>query len=111
MIQGLNMDRQLLVSSLIEYAGRNHSGTEVVSTDSTGREYRTNWSEVRSRALLVSSALQSEGVNIGDRVATIAWNDHRHLETYYGITGLGAVLHTVNPVSYTHLTLPTILLV
>tara|TARA_A100000164_G_scaffold364820_1_gene383583 strand:- start:114 stop:1742 length:1629 start_codon:yes stop_codon:yes gene_type:complete len=97
MIHGLNMDRQLLVSSLIEYAGRNHSGTEVVSTDSTGREYRTNWSEVRSRALLVSSALQSEGVNIGDRVATIAWNDHRHLETYYGITGLGAVLHTVNP--------------
>ena len=97
MLRGLNMDRQLLVSSLIEYAGRNHSSTEVIATDSSGVVHRTNWSEVRSRAQQVSAALLDEGISTGDRIATIAWNDHRHLEVYYGITALGSVLHTVNP--------------
>ena len=97
MLRGLNMDRQLLISSLIEYAGRNHSNTEVVATDSTGRVHRTNWTEVHRRAQQVSGALVSEGIKLGDRVGTIGWNDHRHLEVYYGITGIGAVLHTVNP--------------
>ncbi|MBA4813650.1 MAG: long-chain fatty acid--CoA ligase [Acidimicrobiales bacterium] len=91
------MDRQLLISSLIEYAGRNHSNTEVVATDSMGRVHRTNWTEVHRRAQQVSGALVSEGIKPGDRVGTIGWNDHRHLEVYYGITGIGAVLHTVNP--------------
>ena len=97
MLRGLNMDRQLLISSLIEYAGRNHSNTEVVATDSMGRVHRTNWTEVHRRAQQVSGALVSEGIKLGDRVGTIGWNDHRHLEVYYGITGIGAVLHTVNP--------------
>lgn len=97
MLRGLNMDRQLLVSSLIDYAGRNHSSTDVIATDSAGIVHRTNWSEICSRARQVSSALKGEGISQGDRIATIAWNDHRHLEVYYGITGLGSVLHTVNP--------------
>ena len=97
MLRGLNMDRQLLVSGLIEYAGRNHSTTDVIATDSSGVVHRTNWSAIRSRAQQVSAALLSEGISPGDRVATIAWNDHRHLEVYYGITGLGSVLHTINP--------------
>ena len=97
MLRGLNMDRQLLVSSLIDYAGRNHSATEVVATDSSGRVHRTNWTQVHSRARQVAGALKAGGIEQGDRVATIAWNDHRHLEVYYGITGIGAVLHTVNP--------------
>ena len=97
MLRGLNMDRQLLVSGLIEYAGRNHSTTDVIATDSSGVVHRTNWSAIRSRAQQVSAALLSEGISPGDRVATIAWNDHRHLEAYYGITGLGSVLHTINP--------------
>ncbi|MFL2986788.1 MAG: long-chain fatty acid--CoA ligase [Candidatus Poriferisodalaceae bacterium] len=97
MLRGLNMDRQLLVSSLIDYAGRNHSATEVVATDSTGRVHRTNWTQVHSRARQVAGALKAEGIEQGDRVGTIAWNDHRHLEVYYGITGIGSILHTVNP--------------
>ena len=97
MLRGLNMDRQLLVSSLIEYAGRNHSSTDVIATDSSGAVHRSNWSEIRLRAHRVSSALVQEGISEGDRVATIAWNDHRHLEEYYGVTGLGSVLHTINP--------------
>ncbi|MCH2625171.1 MAG: long-chain fatty acid--CoA ligase [Acidimicrobiales bacterium] len=97
MLRGLNMDRQLLVSSLIEYAGRNHSSTDVIATDSSGAVHRSNWSEIRLRAHRVSSALVQEGISEGDRVATIAWNAHRHLEVYYGVTGLGSVLHTINP--------------
>ena len=97
MLRGLNMDRQLLVSSLIEYAGRNHSSTDVIATDSSGAVHRSNWSEIRLRAHRVSSALVQEGISEGDRVATIAWNDHRHLEVYYGVTGLGSVLHTITP--------------
>ena len=97
MLRGLNMDRQLLVSSLIVYAGRIHSSTAVIATDSSGAEHRSNWSEIRLRAHRVSSALVQEGISEGDRVATIAWNDHRHLEVYYGVTGLGSVLHTINP--------------
>ncbi len=97
MLRGLNMDRQLLISSLIDYAGRNHSSTEVVATDSCGAVHRTNWGEIRSRSMQLSSALLLQGIRPGDRVATIAWNDHRHLELYYSITGIGSVLHTVNP--------------
>tara|TARA_Y100000768_G_scaffold387316_1_gene378222 strand:- start:1090 stop:2718 length:1629 start_codon:yes stop_codon:yes gene_type:complete len=97
MLRGLNMDRQLLISSLIEYAGRNHSNTEVVATDSTGRVHRTDWAEVHQRSQRVSGALRAAGIGQGDRVGTIGWNDHRHLEAYYGITGIGSVLHTVNP--------------
>ena len=97
MLRGLNMDRQLLISSLIDYAGRNHSATEVVATDSASRVHRTNWTQIHGRARQVAGALKAEGIEQGDRVGTIAWNDHRHLEVYYGITGIGSVLHTVNP--------------
>ena len=97
MLRGLNMDRQLLISSLIDYAGRNHRATEVVARTSDGTLVRTNWGQVSDRARRLGTALRDEGVSEGDRVATIAWNDHRHLEAYYGITGIGAVLHTVNP--------------
>ena len=96
-MRGLNMDRQLVVSSLLDYAGRNHAATAVVSTDSGGEQRRSNWGEIRQRAGQVSAALLAEGVEPGDRVATVAWNDHRHLEAYYGITGIGGVLHTMNP--------------
>ena len=94
---GNTMDRPLLVSSLISYAARSHASTEVVAVDSAGLTTRSTWKEVAERARLVSGALTADGVVRGDRVATIAWNDHRHLEAYYGITGMGAVLHTVNP--------------
>ncbi|HCB33868.1 MAG TPA: long-chain fatty acid--CoA ligase [Acidimicrobiaceae bacterium] len=91
------MDRQLLVPSLLEYAARCHGATDVVSVDSAGVSRRGTWADVAARAGQVAAALLAEGVRPGDRVATIAWNDHRHLEAYYGITAVGAVLHTVNP--------------
>ena len=91
------MDRPLLVSTLISYAARSHAGTDVVSVDSAGVRRRSNWGEIGERARRVSAALAADGVGPGERVATIAWNDHRHLEAYYGITGIGTVLHTVNP--------------
>ncbi|NCG41461.1 MAG: long-chain-fatty-acid--CoA ligase [Actinobacteria bacterium] len=97
MTDGLNMNRQLLVSTLIDYAGRNHGATEIISTDSSGNTFRSNWSLVAERSHLLASALASVGVKQGDRVGTIAWNDYRHLEAYYGICGMGAVLHTINP--------------
>ena len=96
-LAGDTMDRPLLVSTLISYAARSHAGTDVVSVDSAGVRRRSNWGEIGERARRVSAALASDGVTAGERVATIAWNDHRHLEAYYGITGIGAVLHTVNP--------------
>ncbi len=97
MLRGLNMDRQLLISSLIDYAGRNHGATSVVSRGSDDETIRTNWSEVEQRSRQLAGALVAADVGVGDRVGTIGWNDHRHLEAYYGITGIGAVLHTINP--------------
>ena len=97
MLLGNTMDRPLLVSSLISYAARSHAGTDVVSVDSAGVTTRSTWGKVAERARLVSGALVADGIRPGERVATIACNDHRHLEAYYGITGIGAVLHTVNP--------------
>ncbi|WP_419841329.1 long-chain fatty acid--CoA ligase [Candidatus Poriferisodalis sp.] len=94
---GDTMDRPLLVSALIDYAARSHASTDVVAVDSAGRSTRSTWGQIGARARSVSAALAADGIVPGDRVATIAWNDHRHLEAYYGITGIGAVLHTVNP--------------
>ncbi|WP_420623989.1 long-chain fatty acid--CoA ligase [Candidatus Poriferisodalis sp.] len=96
-LAGNTMDRPLLVSTLISYASRSHANTDVVAVDSAGITTRSTWGEVGERARRVSAALVADGIRPGDRVATIAWNDHRHLEAYYGICGIGAVLHTVNP--------------
>ncbi len=96
-LRGLNMDRQLVVSSLIAYAERNHHHTDVVGVDSDGRLVRSDWGEIGRRARRLAAGLERAGISDGDRVATIAWNNTRHLEAYYGITGIGAVLHTVNP--------------
>ena len=96
-LAGNTMDRPLLVSTLISYASRSHADTDVVAVDSAGITTRSNWGLVGERSRRVSAGLTADGVRPGDRVATIAWNDHRHLEAYYGITGIGAVLHTVNP--------------
>ena len=96
-LAGNTMDRPLLVSTLISYASRSHAATDVVAVDSAGITTRSTWGQVGERARRVSAALVADGIRPGDRVATIAWNDHRHLEAYYAICGIGAVLHTVNP--------------
>jgi acyl-CoA synthetase (AMP-forming)/AMP-acid ligase II len=94
---GLMQQRPLLISSLIDYAATWHGDRQIVSRDPEGRFHRSDYSQVAARAKRVAGALDALGVGHGDRVATLAWNSYRHLEVYYGITGSGRVLHTVNP--------------
>jgi fatty-acyl-CoA synthase len=97
-IQGLMQDRPLLVSTLIDHAGGTHPSVEIVSRVADGELLRRyTYAEVGSRAKQLAGALTAIGVRPGDRIATLAWNDHRHLELYYAVSGIGAVLHTVNP--------------
>ncbi len=94
---GLIQDRPLLISSLIEYSGQNHGDVEVVSRSVEGPIHRTNYRELNQRAKKLAQALGRLGVNIGDRMGTIAWNGYRHMEVYFGVSGMGAVCHTINP--------------
>jgi fatty-acyl-CoA synthase len=94
---GLMQQRPLLLSSLIEYAERYHGETEIVSRLLDGTIHRSNYRQIGARARRLAGALQRLGVGYGDRVATLAWNSFRHLELYFGVTGAGSVLHTVNP--------------
>ena len=96
-MHGLMQDRPLLISSLIEHAATFHPRTEIVSRLPEGTVHRTDWLGVRRRACQVANALQALGVRTGERVGTLAWNSYRHLALYYGVSGSGAVLHTVNP--------------
>ena len=96
-MHGLMMGTPLLISTLIEHADRHSGDTEIVSRRVEGDLHRTNWREVHRRAKRLATVLVAEGVKPGDRVATIAWNGYRHLEIYYAVSGIGAVLHTINP--------------
>ena len=94
---GLMQDWPLLCHRIIDHAAIQHGNREVVTRSIEGPIHRTNYRDIRTRALKVAQRLEKEGVKLGDRVATLAWNTWRHLETWYGITGIGAVYHTVNP--------------
>jgi len=94
---GLMQDWPLLCHKIIEHAARYHGDQEIVTRSIEGPIVRTNYRQVHDRALKVSQMLEREGIKFGDRVATIAWNTSRHLECWYGIMGIGAICHTVNP--------------
>ncbi len=94
---GLMQDWPLLAHTIIDHAAIQYGEREVVTRSVEGPIHRTNYAEVRERALRVAQALDKDGVKLGDRVATLAWNTWRHLEAWYGIMGIGAVYHTVNP--------------
>lgn len=96
-MRGQMMNLPLLISTQIEFAARYHSQVEVVSRTVDGAIARTTWGEIARRARQLASALTSLGIGPGDRVATIAWNTHRHLEVYFAVSSMGAVLHTINP--------------
>src|SRR5688500_13749734 len=96
-MNGLMQDRPLLISSLIDHAAAHHGDREIVSQLMDGGMHRSNWRQVHERSKRLANALTTLGVGPGDRVATLAWNTHRHLELYFGVSGMGAVLHTVNP--------------
>ncbi len=94
---GQMMQQPLLISSLIVHAERHHADREIVSRRVEGDIHRTTYKEVAGRSRRVAKALAALGVKTGDRVATLAWNGYRHMELYFGISGSGAVMHTVNP--------------
>ena len=94
---GLMQDWPLLVHRILDHAALQHPQREVVSRSIEGPIHRSNYQEVRARALRVAQRLAQDGIGQGDRVATLAWNTWRHLEAWYGIAGLGAIYHTVNP--------------
>ena len=94
---GLMQSHQLLISSLIEHADRHHGEGEIVSRRVEGDMHRYTWRNVASRSRQVANALDALNLAFGDRVATLAWNGYRHLELYFGVSGTGRVLHTLNP--------------
>ncbi|MGC2781594.1 MAG: fatty-acid--CoA ligase [Bradyrhizobium sp.] len=94
---GLMQDWPLLCHRIIEHAATIHGSQEVVTRSVEGPIVRTTYRQIHDRALKVSQKLTRDGIKLGDRVATIAWNTARHLEVWYGIMGIGAICHTVNP--------------
>ncbi|MGI9410564.1 MAG: long-chain fatty acid--CoA ligase [Hyphomicrobiaceae bacterium] len=96
-MRGLMQDRPLLISSLIRHAAEYHTHAGVCSIDSDGALQRWTYPELHARAAQLAHALVRLGVKPGDRIATLAWNDNRHFETYFAVSGIGAVCHTINP--------------
>ena len=94
---GLMMKTPLLLSSILTHAARTFPDVEIVSRTPDHPDHRTNYAGLLKRSSQLANALTALGVKRGDRVATLAWNGIRHLELYYGISGIGAVCHTVNP--------------
>jgi fatty-acyl-CoA synthase len=96
-MQGLMMDMPLLISSILQHAARHHGDTEIVSRRTEGDIHRYTYAQCELRARRMADALTRLGVRTGDRVATLAWNGYRHMEIYYAVGGMGAVVHTINP--------------
>lgn len=94
---GLMQDWPLLLHKVIDHAATQHGDRQIVTRSIEGPIHRTDYAAVRTRALRVAKRIAAEGIGIGDRVGTLAWNTWRHVEAWYAITGLGAICHTVNP--------------
>ena len=94
---GLMQQQTLLISDMIEFAAKHHGDTEVVSRRVEGDIHRSNWATIAARSRQVANGLDQWKIPQGDRVATLAWNGYRHLELYFGVSGSGRVLHTLNP--------------
>ncbi|NKJ00973.1 long-chain-fatty-acid--CoA ligase [Novosphingobium sp. SG707] len=87
----------LLISKLIDHAAQNHGTREIVSRTPEGPLVRSNWRTVATRSRQLAQWLVGKGISPGDRIGTLASNTHRHLETWFGIAGAGAIVNTVNP--------------
>lgn len=96
-LMGQMMDQPLLISSIILHADRYFGSNEIVSRRVEGDIHRYTYRDCHTRVRRLANALKSLSVNMGDRVATLAWNGYRHMEAYYAVSGSGAVLHTINP--------------
>ena len=91
------MHQPLLIAGLLRHAATWHGTTEIVSRRPEGGLHRTTYAQAHERAKQLANAFARLGINAGDRIGTLAWNTHRHFELYYGISGRGAVCHTINP--------------
>jgi fatty-acyl-CoA synthase len=91
------MERPLLITDIMRFADRNHPDVEIVSVTLDTPRHRCTWRDVFRRTRQLANALVAAGVKPGDRIASLAWNDYRHLELYYAVSCLGAVMHTINP--------------
>lgn len=96
-MMGQMMQGRLLISTLIDHAARYHGSTEITSVETDGSITRTNWGAVQQNAKRLASALRKLGLQPSDRCGTIAWNNRRHLEIYFGVSGGQFVCHTINP--------------
>ena len=94
---GLMMKHELMISDLIEHAAKVHSNREIYSLETDMSEHRYTWADCAKRTRKLANALLAAGVKKGDRIATIAWNNYRHIEIYYAVSSIGAVVHTINP--------------
>ncbi|MHA6344975.1 long-chain fatty acid--CoA ligase [Roseivivax sp. CAU 1761] len=96
-MDAMMMNRPLSIIEILRYAAEVHPGAEVVSARVEGDRHRQDYAATYRRAAQLARGLRGLGIGRGDRVATLAWNGHRHLELYYATAGIGAVCHTVNP--------------
>ncbi len=96
-MQGLMMNRHLLVSDLLEHAAAQHGQQSIISRSVEGPIVRHTYAQIAQRSRQLAQALLALGAGPGDRIGTLAWNTHRHFEAYYAISGIGAITHTINP--------------
>lgn len=96
-MRGRMMEGPLLISNLIKHAGRVHGDQQIVTRTVEGPIVHSTWGEVLRRSKQLAQAMTEAGIGRGDRVATLGWNTQRHLEAYFGVSGMGAVCHTLNP--------------
>jgi fatty-acyl-CoA synthase len=96
-MQGLMMKHELMISDLIEHAATVHKNREIYTLNTDMSEHRYSWADCAVRVRKLANALLAAGVKKGDRIATIAWNNYRHVEIYYAVSSIGAVVHTINP--------------
>ena len=95
-MNGLMMDWPLLVPNILRRAGQFYPEKEIVSRWADGTLHRMTYGDLEVRVHRLMNALRELGIRPGDRVATLAWNSHRHLELYFAVPSIGAVLHTIN---------------
>ena len=96
-LMGRMMDEPLMISSILRFAARHYGSSEIVSRRVEGDMHRYTVRDCEARTRRLANVLRAQGIAMGERVGTLAWNGYRHLELYYAVSGSGAVLHTINP--------------
>lgn len=94
---GQMMTQPLLINSLITHAENYHPDTSIASVETSGGIVYKTWREIAQRSKQLANALNHLGIQDSERCGTLAWNNHRHLEIYFGVSGSGKICHTINP--------------